>query len=200
VSGGRLNSVAADYAWAGGLFATVNTNHHGTFLWADNIADNFNSVAANEFAARSTGGVRFVTAVNASGTPTAGVVLTSGDSSWGVVSDRHAKENWVDVDARDVLARLAALPIGEWNYKAQGTQVRHIGPAAQDFHAAFGLGHSDRVITTVDADGVALAAIKGAHARLEEQAATIRAQAQEIEQVRADIRAIRELLSARVRQ
>jgi hypothetical protein len=48
-----------------------------------------------------------------------------------------------------------------WNYRAQGAEVRHLGPMAQDFHADFGLGENDRAITTVDADGVALAASQG---------------------------------------
>jgi hypothetical protein len=38
--------------------------------------------------------------------------------------------------------------------------VRHIGPMAQDFYAAFGVGEDDRHITSIDEDGVALAAIK----------------------------------------
>jgi trimeric autotransporter adhesin len=38
---------------------------------------------------------------------------------------------------------------------------------AQDFHAAFGVGPDERHITTVDADGVALAAIQGLNRKLE---------------------------------
>jgi hypothetical protein len=38
---------------------------------------------------------------------------------------------------------------------------------AQDFHAAFGLGTDERHIATVDADGVALAAIQGLNQKLE---------------------------------
>ena len=34
---------------------------------------------------------------------------------------------------------------------------------SQDFHAAFGVGADDKHIATVDADGVALAAIQGLH-------------------------------------
>ena len=64
------------------------------------------------------------------------------------------------MDARAVLDNVAALPLSEWNYK-QDIATRHVGPMAQDFHAAFGLGESDRTIATVDADGVALAAIQG---------------------------------------
>jgi trimeric autotransporter adhesin len=36
---------------------------------------------------------------------------------------------------------------------------------AQDFHAAFGLGDDDKLISTVDADGVALAGIQALDAR-----------------------------------
>jgi len=42
-----------------------------------------------------------------------------------------------------------------------------MGPMAQDLYAAFGLGESDTGITTIDADGVALAAIQGLNERLE---------------------------------
>lgn len=42
---------------------------------------------------------------------------------------------------------------------------------AQDFMAAFGLGGSDEGIGTVDADGVALAAIQGLNTKLEQKEA-----------------------------
>jgi cbb3-type cytochrome oxidase cytochrome c subunit len=35
---------------------------------------------------------------------------------------------------------------------------------AQDFYAAFGVGEDDKHITSIDEDGVALAAIKALHA------------------------------------
>ena len=38
-----------------------------------------------------------------------------------------------------------------------------MGPAAQEFRAASGLGEDDKHIATVDADGVALAAIQAVH-------------------------------------
>lgn len=74
-------------------------------------------------------------------------------------SDRNAKENFSPVDAAEVLARVAAMPILRWNFKSD-TGTTHIGPMAQDFHAAFGVGPDDKHIATVDADGVALAAIQ----------------------------------------
>ena len=38
-----------------------------------------------------------------------------------------------------------------------------MGPMAQDLYAAFKLGCSDKSIATIDADGIALAAIQGLH-------------------------------------
>lgn len=84
-------------------------------------------------------------------------------------SDRNAKDNFAEVDDRDILARLSAIPIETWNYKSQDPSVRHIGPMAQDFYAAFGVGEDDRHINTVDASGVALAAIQRLYQMVQEK-------------------------------
>src|SRR5207248_11550636 len=67
-----------------------------------------------------------------------------------VVSDRGLKQGFGAVDGSDVLARLATVPVQTWSYKSQDTSVRHIGPMAQDFAAAFGVGEDDRHINLVD--------------------------------------------------
>jgi hypothetical protein len=54
-----------------------------------------------------------------------------------------------------------SMPINTWYYRAQDPSTRHIGPTAQDFYAAFQVGQDDRYISTVDEEGVALAAIQG---------------------------------------
>jgi hypothetical protein len=83
-------------------------------------------------------------------------------------SDRNAKEQFRSVDPVAILNRVLELPITRWNFKGDaGTP--HIGPMAQDFHAAFGVGVDDKHIATVDADGVALAAIQGLNQRLQEK-------------------------------
>jgi len=64
------------------------------------------------------------------------------------------------VDGHAILERLASLPISTWNYKTQADSVRHLGPMAQDFRAAFGLGEDEKHISNVDSEGVALAAIQ----------------------------------------
>jgi flagellar capping protein FliD len=66
-----------------------------------------------------------------------------------------------------MLEKVAVLPLSTWNYKSQDASIRHIGPMAQDFKAAFGVGETDTGITTVDADGVALAAIQGLNEKVE---------------------------------
>jgi hypothetical protein len=85
------------------------------------------------------------------------------------VSDRNVKENVAAVDGRDLLDKLDAIPLATWNYKTQDESIRHIGPMAQDFHAAFGLGEDDRHITTIDADGVALAGVQALYRMVQEK-------------------------------
>jgi len=83
-------------------------------------------------------------------------------------SDRNLKENFIGVSPREVLDKVAGLAISRWNFKSDpGTP--HLGPMAQDFHAAFGLGTDDKHIATVDADGIALAAIQGLNQKLTEE-------------------------------
>jgi hypothetical protein len=84
-------------------------------------------------------------------------------------SDRNAKTEFEPVDTAAILKRVAALPIQRWRFKAEEPGVKHVGPMAQDFHAAFGLGAAPTAIATVDADGVALAAIQGLNQKVGEE-------------------------------
>jgi len=119
----------------------------------------------------------------------AGNVYASGNiyanGSVELTSDRNAKENFAPVDNQAVLARVAALPLTQWNYKTDPKNVRHLGPMAQDFQAAFGLdGADDKHISVVDEGGVALAAIQGLNQEVQAKAATIQAQGAEIQTLR----------------
>jgi hypothetical protein len=98
------------------------------------------------------------------------------------VSDRAAKTAFAAIDAGEVLSRVLALPMASWSYRNR-PDVRHLGPVAQDFFSAFGLGEGDRTINTVDADGVALAAIQGLNAKLEAENAALRARLDRLEAV-----------------
>jgi hypothetical protein len=116
-------------------------------------------------------------------------------SSWINASDRRLKQDFAPVDAQAVLEKVAALPLQQWSYKAQPDQ-KHLGPVAQDFRAAFGLGADDTSIATVDADGVALAAIQGLNAKLEQQLQQKDAEIRALQQALAELRDIVTRLSA----
>lgn len=167
VPGGYSNSALGNYSLAAGNLAHIGPEHHGAFVFADASEFIFASSAPNEFAVRATGGVRFVTALDGNGEPLVGVRLGAGGGAWESLSDRNAKTLVVPVDGRHVLAALSSLPVSLWRYKGQ--DVWHMGPMAQDFYAAFGLGRDERYIGTLDADGVALAAIQGLSQILEEK-------------------------------
>jgi hypothetical protein len=165
VPGGQNNSAGGDFSFAAGRGAQAT--HQGSFVWADSKDNgvggslNFASTAANEFSVRSTGGARFVTGVDAGGNPNAGVSLAAGGGSWLSLSDRASKRAVRPASGRRILRKLASVPVSTWSYRAQKDSIRHIGPMAQDFYKAFGVGEDRRHIASVDADGVALAAIKG---------------------------------------
>lgn len=112
-----------------------------------------------------------------------GAYLSDG-GTWTNASDRNLKMGFSDVDPHDVLMRVAALPIQRWHYKAEGDQITHLGPVAQDFYAAFGLGASDKAIGTVDEGGVALAAIQALKHELDDRNARIEALERELKAIK----------------
>jgi hypothetical protein len=179
IPGGGENVAAGDYSFAAGNRAKIRSAHYGTFLFADKSTVNFNSAAPNEFAVRARGGVRFVLAINGSGSPTWSCNVVNG-GSWSCSSDRNLKENFVELDTREVLKRLSGVPILQWNAKGVDPTIKHVGPMAQDFYAAFGLGDSDKVISTIDLDGVALASIQGLYEIAQAQDEQIAAQQEQI--------------------
>ena len=104
-----------------------------------------------------------------------GDTVTRGDAravSFIPTSDRNMKENFGTVDPTEVLSKVLSMPITSWNYKTDKNQLLHIGPMAQDFHAAFGTG-DDTGINVVDSAGVAFGAIQGLHKQLEAKDAKI---------------------------
>jgi hypothetical protein len=101
------------------------------------------------------------------------------------------KEHFLNFDGQALLKRLNALSIQEWNYKSQDSSVRHLGPMAQDFRAAFGLGEDDTHISAVDADGVSLATIQALYRMLLEKEAEIGRLAERLRQVEAGLEELR---------
>jgi hypothetical protein len=100
-------------------------------------------------------------------------------------SDVALKENFAFVDPYSVLQRVLDMPISSWNY-IDDPQSRHLGPMAQDFHYAFGLGgEDDKTITFLDEGGVALAAIQGLNLKLDERDAQIRSLQEQVAELKA---------------
>ena len=181
------NLVASGYqSIAMGSSASTNA-HFGSFVYGDTSTTDFVSATApNQFKVRAAGGTIFYSSANTNNG--SGVSLAPGGGSWASLSDVRMKANFRDLDGEEVLAKLARIPIREWNYISQDAAIRHVGPTAQDFHAAFGLGDNDRTISTLDPDGISLRAIQALDARtqrlLEENAA-----------LKAELAALREAIA-----
>jgi hypothetical protein len=93
-------------------------------------------------------------------------------TSFVATSDRHAKRHFKPIDNHAVLEKVSQLSITAWDFKSDQKQRRHIGPMAQDFHAAFHLnGDDDKHINVEDLAGVSLAAIQELHKQLNDERA-----------------------------
>ncbi len=177
IPGGYHNVASGSASFAAGYGAEAANN--GAFVWADESSTaRVKSTINNEFLARASGGVYFYS--NAAST--VGVRLASGSGAWSSLSDRNMKTEIAPLDGAAVLEKVAALPLSVWSYRTE-PGVRHVGPMAQDFYAAFGVGEDDRHIASIDEDGVALAAIKALHAEnraLNEENRTLHAENREL--------------------
>ena len=107
-------------------------------------------------------------------------------------SDVNLKEEFETVDPSAVLEKLVALPITTWEYKHDEDNQRHMGVMAQDFYAAFGLGVGDRTISSIDPDGVAMAAIQGLNQKVEAKNGEINELKDRIAQLEALVRKMAE--------
>jgi len=163
VPGGLDNSASGYASFAAGRKATAGTA--GTFVWGDGSSHSVSSSANDEFVVQAGGGA---TIYSASDTSTnTGVELASGSGSWSSLSTVTAKSNFQPIDPESVLDRLVDLDIQRWGYTQEDAGVRHMGPIAEQFYDAFGLGPDETHISTVDADGVAFAAIQGLAERVD---------------------------------
>ena len=105
------------------------------------------------------------------------------------------KEHLTPVDIQEVLTRIVEMPITTWNYNTDDPSIRHMGPMAQDFYAAFGLGKDDQHIAPLDVNGVALAGVQALAQQVQTQAAHIAT----LEQQNAELLQRLEALEALVR-
>ncbi len=220
IPGGSENIAAGNNAFAAGTKAHAIDDC--SFVWNDCCMDAagvavqpFHSFGPNSFNARAMGGFYFMTSCADTifdATQTGiGAYIDVGGGAWINTSDSASKRNIRIADDDGILRQVAKLPVYRWSYKTQDPSIEHIGPMAQDFHAQFKVGGSERGISTIDPGGVSLAAIKALYRtqkelvkkteelqrttqRLSEKEAEIDALKKELEQTNAKV----ETISARM--
>lgn len=212
---GEDNTASGAASVALGYHAHTNARQ-GSFVFSDRSSVDTLRAGVNHSANwRVSGGFRIFTASNLS----TGVTIQSGASvsNWGQsnaviststgaylstsgvwtnTSDVNRKHLFEHVSGEDVLTRLRSMPVSSWSYRTDDDRIRHLGPTAQDFRAAFGLGNDDVTIGTVDADGVALAAAQALDARTLEQQRRIEALEAENTALRARMERLEALVTA----
>lgn len=178
IPGGANNTALGKYSFAAGRNAAANDDN--SFLWSDGSRAGATQ-GPNSFSVLATNGIWFF-----SGVYPAGVKILPGQSAWTTISDRNAKKNFQPVDIASVLEKLAAIPIQKWNYKwEKDSDVPNIGPMAQDFKSAFYPGRDDTGITTLEFDGVELAAIQGLNQKVEKLKSEAKEKDEEIQALKA---------------
>ena len=198
VAGGSNNCAGGAYSWAGGDYAQVRPGSgagtfdclnvprtadtdgdEGSFLWAGEGGSTFRTTGPNQFGVRAAAIFFGTTNARTVDIPagrfintTSGAHLTTG-GTWTNASSRTLKTAFEAIDPMAVLGKVASLPLSTWSYK-ESVEGRHLGPMAEDFKQAFGLGGDGKSISTVDADGIALAAIQGLNQKLDAENAALK--------------------------
>jgi len=195
VPGGYLNEASGDASLAAGHRARATKN--GQFVWADSQDENFDPGEAappNSFYVRAEGGAYFTSGRD---DPNQMIGWAPGQGGWNVASDATIKEQFRTIEPREVLRRLTMVPITEWSYI--GYRQRHIGPTAQDWHAAFSISDDDKTINTVHMHGVSLAAIQGLMEEIKLRDAAIeelKMKSAEVDELKAKLQAFEERLDS----
>ncbi len=165
VPGGAANAARGRYSFAAGIQARAG--HAGSFVWGDSsagIAETVYTTGQNQFRVRARGGTWFFSNLSM----TTGAYLAPGSNSWASACDSATKEDFRDVDKQELLRKVAGLRVRNYKLRDQNDGTRHIGPVAQEFHAAFGVGEDSKSINLADADGVLLAAVQALYEQNQE--------------------------------
>lgn len=91
------------------------------------------------------------------------------DGSVYQLSSRAVKTDFLRMEPARLLELVEGLDLGVWRYLAGADDGRHFGPAAEDFHAAFGLGESEERISISDMAGVALGAAQALKQQIDQR-------------------------------
>lgn len=161
IPGGYQNAATAAYSFAAGRVASAD--HAGAFVVGDSTSTTISSTQSDEFRSQ----------------------MPMYAPSFNTTSARAKKTAIEPVSPSGVLDAVRELDVCGWEFR-EGDGSRHVGPMAGDFHDAFGLGDGES-IPTVDADGVALAAIQGLADRLDELTDAAGVDAGRIDELEAEL-------------
>jgi len=190
-----------DYTMALGYRASTNGHRGAVVIGASNSAsesgapaDQLTAQAIGEIRMRAPGGFRLRTSQPANAAPgvsgNTGCDLAPNSGTWSCSSSRSIKSGFSKVDGEDVLKRLKRLELSTWRFTGDADRSRHLGPVAEDFHAAYGLGTGDKSIGVQDLAGVALAAAQA----LERRTAELDARTREVESLRDTVKLLEQRL------
>jgi hypothetical protein len=190
VPGGYQNIAKGQFSFAAGRQAQATDT--GAFVWSDSTGTALGDRGNNSVTIRASGGYWFYSNSGA----TAGVFLNAGSTAWATYSDKNLKKDFKAVDTVSVLNKLAAIPVEQWHYKwEQGSDTLNIGPMAQDFKHAFYPGRDDKSITTLEFDGVELAAIQGLNQRLNQKDKELQDLKQQNDSIEAKLRELEQAIN-----
>jgi trimeric autotransporter adhesin len=167
--------------------ATLNNNRTGSF----NVAVGFGAdvSAGNLINATAIGSSAVVDASNKIRLGNAAVAVIEGSVAFTSNSDKTKKENFQPVDGEEVLTKIRGFALTSWNFIGHDPEkLRHYGPMAQDFFAAFGhdgVGQigSDTTINSGDIAGILMIAVQA----LEKRTVELRAKAAQIAALESQI-------------
>ncbi len=189
---GTNNEASGTASTVMGSAASTN-GHDGAFVYGDvSTGIVIGAIANNEFAVRASGAFRFRSASDLS----TGCDLPAGSGVFSCTSSRDLKTDFIPVDDDALLAGIAAVPVTTWRYKAEPGPVRHLGPMAQDFRAAFGLGTNETSIGLLDISGVIFAGVQALEKRTDSLARENAALRDQNDQLRARMSDLERRLAA----
>jgi len=175
VSGGVYNTAGGQYSFAAGMWA--NAAHTASFVWNDRFNTPGASTASNQVIFYYGGGG-------------ASCFLDGNAFGWQCPIDPSFNENFAQTNGREILGKMTAMPVQEYNMKRADPSIRRVGAVPQDFRAAFQLGTDDMTTNTMDVIGVTMASVQGLYEIIQEKDEEIMKQQDEIRSLKETLNSL----------
>jgi hypothetical protein len=210
------NNVAAGLSALSSNTTGSNNTASGTVALNNNRTGSFNAAvgfgadvaAGNLINATAIGSLAVVDASNKIRLGNGAVAVIEGTVAFTSNSDRTRKENFQPTDGEEVLAKIRGFALTSWNFIGHDPEkLRHYGPMAQDFFAAFGhdgIGQigSETTINAGDMAGILMIAVQALEKRTAElrlkaaQMAVLESQIEDLRARQASMQAVMTRLEA----